>query len=97
MIIPSSFVAKNPIQLLVITPHGVVIDQKVDLVTVTTSQGQIGLLHGRMPFVASLLSGAIRYHTHGQVKTFTTTGGLVYSQPQLLKIISDQVTLSQKV
>ena len=95
MFTPPLFTAKQPIRFKIITPQGILLDKDVDLVTVTTSQGRIGLLHGRLPFVASLLSGAIHYHVGGRVHYLTTSGGIIYAQPHLLKIISDRVQINE--
>lgn len=88
----TNFQPRKLIRLLIITPGGIFLDELVGGVRVRTSEGEIALLSGRTPFVAALLAGQIYYYQKKYRYPLLTQGGIIYAQPDLLKIISHNVT-----
>ena len=51
--------AKQKIQLHILTPLGVIFDQEVDQVTATTTSGEITILVDHIPLVTTLATGRV--------------------------------------
>ncbi len=81
----------NQTHLRIVTPKGVVLDKLVDIVTVRTIAGYIGILHGHIPFVSTLVPSTMSYREHGKKQTLHISGGIIQSNQEYVRIISDNV------
>ena len=89
----------NKTVLRIITPHGLFWDKEVDIVTVKTTEGYIGLLHGKSPVVASLAVAELHINKSG-TKEFiecAIAGGIVYVTPEKVEIITDAIEDKNKI
>lgn len=77
--------------LKIITPNGIAWNKEVDIVTVKTTEGYIGILHGKSPIVAALEIDEIRINKAGSsnYKEGAISGGLLYVTPNSVDIITD--------
>jgi len=89
----------NKTHFKVMTPNGIFMDEDIYLVTVRTPEGDIGLQHGKSPFVASLeIAEMIIYKDQGkQPLICAIAGGLVYVTPESVQIITDAVEHKDKI
>ena len=89
----------NKTTLRIITPHGLFWDKEVDIVTVKTTEGYMGLLHGKSPVVASLAVAELQINKKGS-KEFVEcaiAGGIVYVTPEKVEIITDAIEEKNKI
>lgn len=85
--------------LRIITPNGLFWDKEVDIVTVKTTEGYLGLLHGKSPIVASLDIAELQINkenTHEYVEC-AIAGGLLYATPEKVEIITDAIEEKSKI
>ena len=80
-------------QLKIITPNGIFWDKEVDIVTVKTTEGYMGLLHGKSPVVASLDIAELHINKQGSSDFVecAIAGGLLYVTPERIEIITDAI------
>ncbi len=83
------------INLKIVTPAGVYIDQPVDIVTVRTMTGYTGFLAGHIPFVSSIVPSKITYRINNQKHILHTSGGIIQTQPEFVKIIVGNIQTDQ--
>ncbi|MCK5806798.1 MAG: ATP synthase F1 subunit epsilon [Mycoplasmataceae bacterium] len=89
----------NKTALRIITPHGLFWDKEVEIVTVKTTEGYMGLLHGKSPVVASLAVAELQINKRGS-KEFVEcaiAGGIVYVTPEKVEIITDAIEEKSKI
>ena len=74
----------NPstIQLRIVTPAGEFLHEPVELVEMTTTVGQIGVLPGHAPLMAALEIGPISVVRNGQRRWWFSGGGTVLIAPE---------------
>ncbi|VAX23315.1 ATP synthase epsilon chain [hydrothermal vent metagenome] len=63
--------------LQVITPHGLVEDATVSIVTMPGEEGDFGVLPGHMPFLTKLKPGVINYESGKMPRKMAVSGGYV--------------------
>ena len=83
----------NKTHLKIMTPNGIFFDKDIAIVTVKTSEGYIGLQHGKSPFVASLeiAEMSITSEFGGKKEECAIAGGLVYVTTSEVQIITDAI------
>ncbi|UVD81854.1 ATP synthase F1 subunit epsilon [Mycoplasma iguanae] len=79
--------------LKIITPNGIFLEEDVEIATVTTLAGQIGIQANRVPFASYIQPSFILINwTHSSnFKKFWTNGALVYAEKSFVKIITDNI------
>ena len=65
------------LQLKIITPERLIIDEMVDIVTIPTTDGEMGILKDHIPLVTGLASGDIVAEVDGEHVPFAVSGGFV--------------------
>ena len=65
----------DQIRLEVVTPYELFFDEKVEMVILTATDGEIGVLPGHTAMFAALKSGELRIKTDGQWRIAVTTNG----------------------
>lgn len=75
-----------PLQLEIVTPDAKVYDESVDSVTLPTVQGEIGILPGHIPLLASLQPGEIQLTSGGTSENLAIDKGFV-------QILGDKVSV----
>lgn len=85
--------------LKIITPEGLFWNKEVDIVTVKTTEGYMGLLHGKSPIVASLDIAELAINKKGthEYLECAIAGGLVYVTPEKVEIITDAIEEKTKI
>lgn len=89
----------NLVNLKIMTPEGIFWNEQVDIVTVKTTEGYIGLQHGRSPFVASLDIAELKINTQNSAKhkVCAVAGGLVFMDKTGVSIITDAIEYKDKI
>lgn len=77
------------LNLKIITPEKVVIEEMVDQVTIPTTEGEITILPGHVPLVSLLGKGDIVAKTSGEDVPFIAIGGFVRVNDNEVAIMAD--------
>ncbi|ARK32741.1 F0F1 ATP synthase subunit epsilon [Halalkalibacter krulwichiae] len=81
------------IQVSVVTPDGKVYDGDVDMVSVRTIEGELGILPKHIPLVAPLTVGAVRLKKGSTVEKVAVSGGFVEVRPDQVTILAEAAEL----
>lgn len=65
------------LQLKIITPEKLILDEMVDVVTIPTTEGEISVLADHVPLIAGLASGDIVAIVNGEHVPMAVVGGFV--------------------
>ncbi|GAF65055.1 F0F1 ATP synthase subunit epsilon [Alkalihalobacillus trypoxylicola] len=81
------------INVNVVTPDGKVYDGDVDMVSVRTVDGELGILPKHIPLVAPLTVGAVRLKNGSNVEKVAVSGGFVEVRPDQVTILAEAAEL----
>jgi F-type H+-transporting ATPase subunit epsilon len=65
------------LQLKIVTPEKLILEEEVESVTVPTTEGEITILADHIPLIATLASGNIIANSNGEEVPMTVVGGFV--------------------
>ncbi|NEU30396.1 F0F1 ATP synthase subunit epsilon [bacterium LRH843] len=83
----------STIHVNVVTPDGKVYDGDVDMVSVRTVEGELGILPGHISLVAPLTIGAVRLNKGSAVEKVAVSGGFVEVRPDQVTILAEAAEL----
>lgn len=85
--------------LKIITPHGTFWDKKVNMVTLKTTEGYIGLMANKSPLVAAIEVSELDINEKNSpdFKACAIAGGVVYAKPDGIQIITDAIEFKEKI
>lgn len=69
--------SKETLHFKILTPKGIVCDEYVDQVTVTTTSGEITILPNHIPLVSNLTIGQVMTRTGEKQSLYSITGGVI--------------------
>jgi len=69
------------LKLKLVTPEKIVYEAQVDQVTAMTEAGEITILYGHIPLVATLRSGELRTKTDGHEELLVASTGFIEVRP----------------
>lgn len=81
--------SKKQLQLKIITPERIVLDEAVDSVTLPTTEGEITILPDHIPLISTLASGDIVARVNGEDVPMAVSGGFVEVSNNDVKILAD--------
>lgn len=81
--------SKKQLQLKIITPEQIVLDEAVDSVTLPTTEGEITILPDHIPLISTLASGNIVARVNGEDVPMAVSGGFVEVSNNEVKILAD--------
>ncbi len=67
---------KNELNVRIISPGGVLLNERVDYVNLPAADGSIGILPGHSPLIAQLVAGDVKYRKDGAPSSFGIPEGL---------------------
>ncbi len=79
------------INLKVVTPTELVVDEQVEEIVAPGSVGEFGILPGHVPFVTTLIEGELKYKTDGVEKKLIVIGGLADVREDNVSILTEGV------
>ncbi len=79
------------LQLQVITPSRVIVDELVDEVVAPGVLGEFGVLPGHVPFITLLAEGEVRYRKGSSEQKLAVEGGLAEVRDNKVTILTDKV------
>jgi F-type H+-transporting ATPase subunit epsilon len=81
----------------VVTPDGSVFDGDVEMVSVQTIEGGLGILPNHIPLVAPLTIGAVRIKYGSEVTLVAITGGLMEVRGDQVSILAESAELPSDI
>jgi F-type H+-transporting ATPase subunit epsilon len=78
-----------PIRCEIVTQDKSLFEGDVDIVIIPGSEGDMGILPGHAPLLATLGYGILRVRTKGEEHAFTIAGGLVEARPDMVTVLAD--------
>ena len=77
------------INLEIVTPEKKVIDEAVDMVTVPTGRGEIGILANHAPLISTLKPGILSYTLKGVTEKMVVSGGFIELSDNKVSVLAD--------
>ena len=77
------------LHLKIVTPEKVAIDEQVDMVTLNSSDGELGILPNHTNLMAKLIPGELRIKKSGKVDILATGDGFIQVSDNTLTILTD--------
>jgi F-type H+-transporting ATPase subunit epsilon len=88
---------ENKLQLQVLTPQGLVIDEEVDEVVCSGSEGEFGVLPGHVPFFTTLKIGVLIYKKGNASQFVFVNWGYAEVSPDKVMILADSAEKSDDI
>jgi F-type H+-transporting ATPase subunit epsilon len=85
------------INLTVVTRERKILDAEVDEVELPASDGEIGILPGHTPLLATLRIGQMRYRTGGTVERLVISWGFAEVLPDRVIVLAERGFLPQEI
>jgi F-type H+-transporting ATPase subunit epsilon len=76
------------ISVSIMTPDQQVFKEDAEFVVVPGAEGELGILPGHTDLLAALISGKMRIHHEGRIKSFHVSGGFVRVSPVEVKVFT---------
>ncbi len=77
------------LQLKIITPERIILDEAVDQVVLPTGEGEITILPGHIALISTLASGDIVARVNGEDIPMAVSGGFIEVSNDQVKILAD--------
>ena len=87
----------NTIRLQIITPTRTILDEEVDSVILSTTEGEMGVYYDHEPVVALLDYKQTAYRQEGKKKFATTLGGFAEVTKEQVVILTDAAELQDEI
>lgn len=81
--------ATKQLQLKIITPERIVLEEAVDLVVLPTTEGEITILPDHIPLISTLASGDVVAKVNGEVIPMAVSGGFIEVSNNVVKVLAD--------
>src|SRR5581483_758165 len=79
----------SQLQLKIVTPEKLIIDEMVEMVTLPSSEGELGILPHHASLMAKLVPGALRIKKNGKEEVLAAAGGFIQMTGNTLTILTD--------
>jgi F-type H+-transporting ATPase subunit epsilon len=87
----------NKILLEVVTPDKLLLSKEVDVVVATGVDGEFGVLHGHIPFLASLALGEMRFRDGSETEYAAISGGFAEVTGTKVTILAEAAELAREI
>jgi F-type H+-transporting ATPase subunit epsilon len=85
------------IRLEIVTPDKMVLNEMVDIVVATGTEGEFGVLHGHIPFLSTLQEGELRYRKAGNLHYMAVSGGFAEVLPDKVTILAEAAEMAREI
>jgi F-type H+-transporting ATPase subunit epsilon len=90
--------AHNPaLQCVVVTPERAVLDEPVDFVALTMSDGELGVLRGRAPLIGRLGYGELRVRRGQETRRFYVDGGFAQVRANVVTVLTPRAVRAEDI
>ncbi len=85
--------------LRISTPNGIFFDEEVDILTVKTPMGYIGIQRNRLPFISNIEISVmyINSKSSNNEKICAIDGGLIYVEREYVDIFTDEIMYKEDI
>ena len=87
----------NKINLTVVTRERKIVDVQVDEVILPATDGEIGVLPGHTPLLATLKIGPLRYRTGGKIERLVISWGFAEVLPDRVIVLAEKGVLPGEI
>nr|WP_246596353.1 F0F1 ATP synthase subunit epsilon [Bacillus alkalicola] len=84
-------------QANVVTPDGSVFEGQIEMVTVKTTEGSLGIMAGHLPLVAPLTIGIVRLKNDSNIQLVAVSGGFMEVRPDEVSILAESAELPSDI
>ncbi|OGP52356.1 MAG: ATP synthase F1 subunit epsilon [Deltaproteobacteria bacterium RBG_13_43_22] len=88
---------KLELELEVVTPDRLVVQEKVDIVMATGALGEFGILPNHIPFLTTLQPGELRYRKDNQLEYLAVTGGFAEVSDNKVTILAEAAERAREI
>jgi len=85
------------LNLKIITPQKILLDEEVDSVYSTSSDGEFGVLPGHISYMTPLAIGVTEYTKDNKTEFISTMGGILQVKDNIVTILSDLAELGEQI
>jgi F-type H+-transporting ATPase subunit epsilon len=85
------------IKLEIVTPERRILDETVDMVTIPTASGEIGILPNHAPLISGLKSGILSYTQGSTTNKMVVSGGFVEVGTNSVSVLADMAETSDEI
>ena len=85
------------IQANVVTPDGTVYEDQVEMVSVRTTEGDLGILPRHLPLVSPLEIGVARLTKDNKKELIAISGGFIEVRPDEVNILAESAELPSQI
>lgn len=90
--------ANKTIKFEIVTPERTVLKESIVQITLPTRQGEITVLPGHIPLVASLMPGVIEIKkADGKLEIISVSGGFIEVQKEKVVILADTAERAEEI
>ncbi|MBI3949150.1 MAG: F0F1 ATP synthase subunit epsilon [Acidobacteria bacterium] len=86
-----------PINLVVVTPERLVLDEMVDDVAIPGLNGELGILPGHALLLSMLATGVLTYHKDGQKSLMAISDGYAEVTPEKVTILATEAETPEEI
>ena len=87
----------DTLNLRVITPSKLVIDEEVDEVVAPGDSGEFGVLPGHVPFITTLMPGELTYKINGVGTSMIIDSGIAEVSEDRVSVLTDSVLKFEEI
>lgn len=87
----------NPFGLEIVTPDKVFYKGTAEMVIVTTTEGEIGILRNHTPYIAGLSVGNLRLKLEGNTREAAIAGGFIKVDKEKTTILTEAAEWSEDI
>jgi F-type H+-transporting ATPase subunit epsilon len=88
---------ENKLRLDIVTPHGLVLSEDVDEVTVAGTEGEFGVLPGHVPFITTLKIGMLILRKDNKTEYVFVNSGYAEVSPDKIVILADSAERAEGI
>lgn len=85
------------IQLEIVTPERLVVQEAVDDITMPGKTGYLGILPGHAPLITEIAVGEITYHSGGQARRLSVAWGFAEVLPDKVTILAETAEKAEDI
>jgi len=85
------------LNLQIITPERIVLDQEVEQVSAHATDGELTILPNHEPFITALTVDVVRYKSNGNEAAAAVIGGLLEVTNNRVRVLSDSAELDVEI
>lgn len=87
----------TPYNIKIITPEKTFFEGTTTQIIAKTTSGNVGILHGHVPYVANLVSSPFMIEVDGSLKEAAISGGLLKVSPEDVVVVTNAIEWADEI